>query len=184
MNKKIAYLLRLLKRKGLIRFYGFKNVDSKFLATFGLSKVSKDITAGRYSYIGPNCEIYPKVKIGNYTMLAGDVKIIGADHNFRNPEMPTIFSGRELLKDTIIGDDVWIGSSAIILCGISIGNGAIIAAGSVVTKDVEPYAIVGGNPARFIRMRFNPEEITLHERILESEQKDYEYTSKLQSHKM
>jgi len=61
--------------------------------------------------------------------------------------------------DTVIGNDVWIGRRATIMPGVRIGDGAIIAAESVVTKDVEPYTIVGGNPAKVIRKRFSPEVI-------------------------
>ena len=63
--------------------------------------------------------------------------------------------------DTVIGNDVWIGRESIIMPGVKIGDGAIIAAYSVVTKDVEPYSVVGGNPARFIKKRFNDELIEL-----------------------
>ncbi|MEM6768982.1 MAG: CatB-related O-acetyltransferase [Bacteroidota bacterium] len=66
--------------------------------------------------------------------------------------------------DTVIGNDVWIGYGATIMAGVTVGDGAIIATKSVVTKDVPPYTIVGGNPAREIRKRFAPEEI---ERLLE-----------------
>ena len=62
--------------------------------------------------------------------------------------------------DTIIGNDVWIGYGATIMPGVTVGDGAIIATKSVVTKDVEPYAIVGGNPAKEIKKRFSEEEIT------------------------
>lgn len=65
-----------------------------------------------------------------------------------------------------IGDDVWVGYGAIILSGVTIGKGSIIAAGSVVTKDVEPYAIVAGNPARFIKYRLTETEISKHESLL------------------
>ena len=65
------------------------------------------------------------------------------------------------ISPTTIGNDVWIGARAIILDGIKIGNGAIIAAGAVVTKDVEPYAVVGGIPAKLIRLRFDPDVIEL-----------------------
>ena len=61
--------------------------------------------------------------------------------------------------DIVIGNDVWIGRESIIMPGVKIGDGAIIAAYSVVTKDVEPYSVVGGNPARFIKKRFNDELI-------------------------
>ena len=67
--------------------------------------------------------------------------------------------------DTIIENDVWIGYNATILPGVHIGNGACIGACAVVSKDVPPYAIVGGNPARLIRMRFSPEEIELLQNI-------------------
>lgn len=63
--------------------------------------------------------------------------------------------------DIVIGNDVWIGRESIIMPGIKIGDGAIIAAYSVVTKDVEPYSVVGGNPVRFIKKRFNDELIEL-----------------------
>lgn len=67
--------------------------------------------------------------------------------------------------DTIIGHDVWIGSEAMILPGIQVGHGALLAARAVVTKDVAPYTVVGGNPAREIRKRFSDEEIELLLRI-------------------
>ena len=66
----------------------------------------------------------------------------------------------------IIEDDVWVGYGAIILSGVKIGKGIIIAAGSVVTKDIEPYSIVGGNPANFIKYRFTKDEIKQHESLI------------------
>jgi len=135
----------------------------------GRSKISGDLYAYEYSYIGPNCQIGPKVKVGRFTMLANNVSIIGADHSFSDPSNPIIFSGRPELKETIIGDDVWIGAFSIIISGIRIGDGAIIAAGSIVTKDIPPYAIYAGVPAKFKRMRFNDNEIEIHQRMLKSE---------------
>ncbi len=64
-----------------------------------------------------------------------------------------------------IGNDVWIGANVLILDGVTIGNGAIIAAGAVVTKDVPPYAVVGGVPAKIIKYRFNKEEIDFLEQL-------------------
>ena len=75
-------------------------------------------------------------------------------------------SGRGDQYDIVVEDDVWIGHGAIILTPARIGRGAIVAAGSVVTKDVPPYAIVGGVPAKLLRMRFTPEQIEEHERLL------------------
>lgn len=131
------------------------------------SSVSRDIEAGAYTFIGPGCSIYPKVHIGKLSMLAGKVTIVGGDHYYRNVNLPTVFSGRDELRPTYIGDDVWIGTHTIIMTGVKIGNGAIVAAGSVVTKDVEPYTIVGGVPAKFIKMRFTEEEIKRHELMLQ-----------------
>ncbi|RCS27742.1 antibiotic acetyltransferase [Polaribacter sp. WD7] len=130
-----------------------KNVHKTFYIG-GKSEISPDLTAGAYSYVGPNCKIYPKVIIGDYTMLANNVSIIGGDHNFNNHNLPIIFSGRGVLKTTSIGKDVWVGAYAKIKTGVHIGDGAIIAMGSVVTKDLEPYAIYGGVPAKKIKDRF------------------------------
>ena len=69
-------------------------------------------------------------------------------------------------KKCYIEDDVWIGARVIIIHGVSIGRGSIIAAGSVVTKDVAPYSIVGGVPARLIKMRFNKKEQLIHDVFL------------------
>jgi acetyltransferase-like isoleucine patch superfamily enzyme len=120
----------------------------------GQRMIARDIVVGDYSFIGTNCTIYPKVRIGTYCLMAPDVKIVGADHKYDLVGMPICFSGREPLPETVIGDDVWIGTSAIILAGVTIGDGAIIAAGAVVTRDVPPFLIVGGNPAKPIKRRF------------------------------
>ena len=100
-------------------------------------------------------------------MLAPEVTILGGDHLTDIPGTPTIFSGRPEVPKTIVGDDVWIGFRAVINAGIRIGNGAIVAAGAVVTKDVEPYTIIGGVPARQIGQRFpRLEDRAIHERAL------------------
>ena len=76
-----------------------------------------------------------------------------------------VFDGCIASKKTTIGNDVWIGSNAIIIAGVKIGNGAIIGAGAVVTKDVPDYAVVGGVPARIIKYRFDPETINKLQQI-------------------
>lgn len=165
---KIGEILRLIKRKILIRYYGLKNVHPTFLATFGLSEVSNDIRAGAYSYIGPNCIIYPNVTVGDYTQIANDVNIIGADHNFRTPGVPIVFNGREKLHQTTIGKDCWIGAKTIIIAGVNIGDGVIVAAGSVVTKNLESYGVYAGVPAMKIKDRFSSvEDIELHQNMLD-----------------
>lgn len=182
MNK-LFQNLRWIKRKFLIRWYGLRNVHPKFLATFGLKEVSKDVCAGAYSYIGPKCIIYPNVTIGDFTMLANEVYIIGGDHNYKTAGIPSIFSGRPNPLKTIIGKDVWIGARVTIFTGVKIGDGAIIAAGSVVTKDVEPFCIYGGVPAKKIKNRFSKEEDrNKHEEMLKRHLTDlskYEYNLSL-----
>jgi acetyltransferase-like isoleucine patch superfamily enzyme len=76
------------------------------------------------------------------------------------------FDWKGLNTTVIIEDDVWVGYGAIILSGIKIGKGSIIAAGSVVTKDIEPCSIVGGNPAKFIKYRYAKDEIKQHESLI------------------
>jgi len=100
-------------------------------------------------------------------MIGPRVAIVGRDHLFTKPGTPIIFSGRPELPSTEIGDDVWIGYGAIVIAGVSIGRGAIVAAGAVVTRDVPPYTIVGGVPAKRIGQRFSTErELTAHEQML------------------
>jgi acetyltransferase-like isoleucine patch superfamily enzyme len=108
-----------------------------------------------------------KLIIGNYCSIADGVKfLLSGNHQYdiisTYPyELLVLNSrGREAgiavsKGNIIVGDDVWIGASAIICSGVAIGRGAIVAAGAVVTKDVEPYAIVGGNPAKLLKYRFN-----------------------------
>lgn len=166
MNKlSILEFLRQLKRDWRRITYGLKFISRTCLVC-KRCQISKDLQAGDYSYIGPGCIIYPKVKIGKYVMLANEVQIIGSDHNFKNPYLPSYFSGRLEAHETIIGDDCWLGARCTIMRGVKIGNGAIVAAGAIVTKDVPPYTIVGGVPAKKISMRFTPEEIIIHEKML------------------
>jgi chloramphenicol O-acetyltransferase type B len=113
-------------------------------------KCGHHVYIGQWSYIGPNTEI------GNYTMISDNVNIIGHDHVFDIAGSPICFNGRPVYEPvTFIGNDVLVGHAVTILRGIKIGNGAIVGANSVVTKDVEDYSIVVGNPARHIKFRFN-----------------------------
>jgi acetyltransferase-like isoleucine patch superfamily enzyme len=102
-------------------------------------------------------------------MIATSVTVVGGDHRFDMVGVPTRFTGRDRKEKmlTVIGDDVWVGHGTIIMSGVKIGRGAIVASGSVVTKDVPPYAIVGGVPAKLIRYRFTPEQQKLHSESLD-----------------
>ncbi len=118
--------------------------------------------------------LYPfsqeRLVIGRFVQIAREAIIITSSANhamsgvttypFRVFSPETIDGYKDLpFQDTVVGHDVWIGHGATIMSGVTIGSGAIIAARAVVTRDVPPYAIVGGNPAAVIRMRFTDEEI-------------------------
>ena len=118
------------------------------------SRVARDLVAGPYVFIGRDCDIPPLVRIGRYSMLASNVAIVGDDHNWTEVGMPMQFAGRPSQRATVIGTDCWLGRRAIIIRGVTIGNGAIVAAGAVVTKDVPAYEIWAGVPARRLRDRF------------------------------
>ena len=175
MKNKIKKFYRYFKMFLVRRKYNLDKVHKTFYLG-GKSKISKDLVAGPYVYIGPSCIIYPKVKIGDYTMLANNVSIIGGDHKYDKVGTPIIFSGRGELNETVIGKDVWIGAHTQIMTGVFIGDGAIIATGSVVTKDVEAYTIYGGVPAKKIKDRFKKNnEINEHKKMLEKDYKELGY---------
>lgn len=124
------------------------------------------LRTGAYSYIGPNAVIPAGVEMGKYVMIGPDLMITGRDHRFDIPGTAVIFSGRPDIEPCIIEDDVWIGARVTVMLGVRIGRGAVVASGAVVTRDVEPYTIVGGVPARKLKMRFTEEEIAVHEAYL------------------
>ena len=134
----------------------------------------RELHVGDSTYIGKFCTIQVNGRIGRGVLIANNVGIVGRrDHDYRTPGI-MLRDNRWIGSDSVladapentieIGDDVWIGYGAVILSGLTIGTGAIIAAGAVVIDDVEPFAIVGGSPARKIGMRFDGDEhsIAIH----------------------
>lgn len=129
------------------------------------------VSIGRFTYINVNTVVYPLVKIGRFCSIARNCEIGVAEHPvYYLSSHPfqfdkTIFKNNKAYneinktnwvphKQTIVGNDVWIGAKVIIKTGIKIGDGAIIASGAVVAKDVPPYAIMGGVPAKILKYRF------------------------------
>lgn len=130
--------------------------------------VSTDLIAHEHSFVNVQCLIGPGVELGRYAMLAPHVAIVGGDHRYDQVGVPIIFAGRPELPRTCIEADAWIGYGAILMAGVRIGRGAIVAAGAVVTKDVPPYEIHAGIPARKIGERFsNLSERALHDAMLQ-----------------
>lgn len=132
------------------------------------------VTLGHNSFLGGGAEVEADVTVGNYTSIASHAHLIARVQHacIADPNLAACGSARipgypaSHRKETItIGSDVWIGRDAVILGGVTIGDGAIVGAYSVVAKDVPPYAVVVGNPAQVIRYRFSAPSIAALLRI-------------------
>ena len=125
-----------------------KNVNIEKGAVF-----SSRVTLGDNSGIGIRASISGETRIGSNVMMGPDCIIYTKNHDFSRTDIPMNQQGFQKEKPVFISDDVWIGGRVTILPGVKIGTGAIIGAGSIVTKDVPDYAIVGGNPAKILKYR-------------------------------
>lgn len=152
-----------------VRLYGVVNVDKKS-------------SVGKYSYIGTGSYIV-ECDIGNYCSIARGVEVGARQHPLTMlSSHPFQYNGEHFKKQpgyhirtvpqpprekrqTVVGSDVWIGTKAVIQGGVMVGTGAVVGSSSVVTRDVRPYAIVAGSPAKEIRRRFDDETV---ERLLSS----------------
>lgn len=171
----------------LYSFYNiFHALMRQYEKTLFLS-IGKNVSLGKggiFTYsnimIGNDCHIgkmaclqsaHGKIIIGNHVMLGPYVSIHGGNHVYNKLGfyMDEVKNKKDDEDGVVrICDDVWIGANAIILKGVTIGRGAIIGAGAVVTTDVEPYSIVVGSPAKVVKRRFSNMEIRLHEEMLGS----------------
>lgn len=120
---------------------------------------SGTLVLGKRSWMGAKCTIgvNERIEIGNDVMIAHDVSIIDTNHNFSDLEIPIMKQGIITLPIKI-EDDVWIGSNVVILKGVTIGKGSIVAAGAVVNKSVPPHTIVGGVPCKVLYSRKKVED--------------------------
>ena len=133
----------------LFKYMGEK-VNIEKGAKFG---IGDNVEIGSYSGLGKNCLISGPVRIGKYVMIGPDVMLFARSHQFDSADVPMALQGEGKPRAVVIGDDVWIGARAIILPGVTIGQGAVVGAGAVVTKEVPPFSVVGGNPAKVIKWR-------------------------------
>jgi acetyltransferase-like isoleucine patch superfamily enzyme len=133
----------------------------------------KTMEIGSDVYIGPGAVFQASesaIHIASKVLFGPRVTIMGGDHNSRHIGEYMYDVKTKSPEDDLpvrIETDVWVGTGAIILKGVTIGRGAIVAAGALCTKDVPPYSISGGIPAKVLGYRFTPEEIVKHEQILE-----------------
>lgn len=175
------YILSLFSQKKIIykgvSFFSLWNKNSSFTKTTMLTRGTKlcDSTIGRYTRIAGAQVMH--TSIGNFSSIAGNTLIGPGQHPTKfltahrafykgvvwHPEWKCDI-GFEERKRIRIGSDVWIGQNCLVMDGVTINDGAIIAAGAVVTKDVPPFAVVGGVPAKIIKYRFSEEMI---KRLLE-----------------
>lgn len=157
-------LAKILKKS---RLSAVKNSTVDWTSKIESGTTFYSSTMDRHSFCGYDCDIH-YADIGSFTSIANGVVLGGGRHPMEWVGMsPVFYEGRDsvkakfathkrdLVKRVLVGHDVWIGRSAIVLPGVEIGNGAVVGAGSVVTKSVPAYGIVAGNPARLIRYRFD-----------------------------
>ncbi len=164
LNKINYYISKFIKK---LHIPAIKN--SKIHKTSKIASASHivDTTINKYTYVGNNCTVVD-TEIGSFCSIADNVTIGGASHPVHWVSTSPVFHmGRNILKKnfsnhafqtnslTIIKNDIWIGSNCLIKSGITIENGAIIGMGSVLTKNVGPYEIWAGNPAKIIKKRFD-----------------------------
>ncbi|HAP68262.1 MAG TPA: acetyltransferase [Flavobacteriales bacterium] len=123
------------------------NIDAQ--AYIGRGRIS----VGRNSGIGRKCEVYGSLTLGDNVLIAPEVIFYSRNHSFSRIDVPIIEQGYSEEMPVIVGSDVWIGRRAMIMPGVSLGDGVVVAAGSVVTKSFGNYVVVGGAPARIISER-------------------------------
>lgn len=157
------FMFKLKRRLGLVDEFSDEGLRAFFRQKYNIS-------VGRYSYgCFDRSRIDPNVTVGRYCSFAPSVHIFRRNHGVSFLGLTPFFYNSRLglvERDTIayapllIEDDVWLGHNAAILPGVTrIGRGAVVAAGAIVSRDVEPYSIVAGNPARELRKRFEPDVI-------------------------
>lgn len=165
LNFTLRYIFNILRtwylfhiRYPWVKYNGFVRVmkGSSFAQNM-------DVKIGNNVQFGDYCNVASNVYFGNNILMAGKVSFVGKhDHTFDTPGK-TIWQGERGDNGiTVVENDVWIGTGAIIMSGVTIGTGSIVAAGSIVTKNIPPCEIWGGNPAKKIKDRF----ITLEEKQL------------------
>ena len=144
-------------RKDIVPFNSFILGDKSIIESFStMNNMVGNIIIGSNSRIGLSNTIIGPVTIGNDVNLAQNITISGLNHNYQNPNKTIISQGISTSQITI-EDDVWIGANSVILAGVTIGKHSVIAAGCIVNRDIPPFSVAVGNPARIIK-QYNPQK--------------------------
>ena len=149
---RFGYALRRFLVRHLFESCG-EDVIVKQDAYFG---DGRSLRVGARAQLGDNCRIDHDVTIGDDVVMGPDVVIMTVGHAFADPERPINQQGALPRRPVNIGRDVWIGTRVVILPGVTVGEGAIVGASSVVTQSIPPYAVAVGNPARVVKWRRPP----------------------------
>jgi acetyltransferase-like isoleucine patch superfamily enzyme len=145
-------------RKDIIPFRHFELGKQSVIESYCVvNNAVGDIFIGDNSRIGIGSTLIGPVKIGSKVMIAQNVTISGLNHNYSDVSLPIADQGINV-KNIEISDDVWIGANCVITSGVKIGKHVVVAASSVVTKDVPDYCVVGGIPAKILK-RYHPTEL-------------------------
>ena len=160
----VKYLLKRIRILILIFFkYKFVKVGKDFYCGRNLYIKPNTVSVGNSVYFGNYCHLSAgEILIDDYVMLASYVSIVGGDHIYNRSGKTMINSKRGEQKTVVIEKDVWVGHGAIIMHGVTLHEGCIVSAGSIVLKDVQPYSIVAGNPAKKIKNRFESTEENIY----------------------
>ena len=117
-----------------------------------LSPCGTHIDIGSHTHFAPYCTLYGPLTIGTHCAVAAHVVFASVGHGYAQTDIPMV-AQPTTRREIVLENDVWIGANAVVIGGITIGAGSIVGAGAVVTRDVPPYSVVGGTPARIIRNR-------------------------------
>lgn len=146
-----ASVIRKRTRQDLFPYNDFRLGDDSVIEDFAtLNNAVGDIVIGQRSLIGIGCVLIGPVQIGDDVLLAQNVVLSGLNHNYKDIKVP-ISQQSYSIKPIIVESESWIGANAVLTAGVTIGRHSVVAAGSVVTKEVPPYSVVAGNPARIVK---------------------------------
>lgn len=155
----IRFFLRLIRELHLSCVLGINTVGRSIYCSGRIFRSRKNVVLidpyVSNVFLGRSVVLSSNVRFqGSFVMVAANVAFVGRDHSLSTLTPMFGTQGEKAFDFTFIESDVWIGYGAIVMSGVRLGEGCVVAAGSVVVKDIPPYAIVGGNPAKLIRYRF------------------------------